>query len=1273
MEEKRHYKLYKSGKNWVVASIAAITVLSGSGLASTALNVHAATPVATAKSNINFAGLKAQLVWSNAKASNASIYSSATGKTLVAKLQADIKTANGYINNPKSATQAKVTAITTALRNDGVNLNNEVANILNGQLFWSNKKVASDYVTAQGKTLFAQLQTQLATANSYVKNPSLATPANVMAITSALHQTGLDLYASKVTDLKAQLVWSNAKKAADYTTEAGKKAFATLTADIKIANGYVADPEFATPAEIATITDKLHQDGLDLIASNKAGDATQLNKDITTAAALVSTDYTKDSFATFQTALTAAQKVAGDKTSTQEAIDAADKALTDAENALVNVTVDVTVLQGLINQAPTSNGTSTQHAYTSVSYATFATALATAKQIAADPKSTQSVINAEVTTFKAALGQALAGQSTVTTGLQTVTGADDSQLQVDLATANVKLANASTYTTDSVNDLRKAVIAANGLYDATTGKIAGGKTQANVDAADLELSTKINALKTNTPGVVTKDSLAADILSVSKTNNATGAAISLTNLDANGKPVYAATDFNAFKAVYDKAVSVNSDATATQSAVDTADSKLKDAINTLNSKAKLNGAVDLSQIKQDIASAKNTIALAGSFAGATANRTLDGTSHVYTQVSFDALTTALANISSPTSTNQVFTDTDDTIAKDGITAATVTAADTALTNAIKGLTPVAFGMVDKTQLQQLVNGTTQIIAKGNLDNLGQPLYTSASFAQVQVENATATTLLSTVGATQAQIDAEYATLNAIVNGGKVGQTTYAGLQAANTPATTDVTALTALVADSSAVAKAYNAGKNDGTALLNSVAVTFTDGSYSSFVTAVKAANADLQKNTTTANSVSQSVINADYNAVQNAYNALQVVTNKQLLNSTIASANAYKASDYSAAAFSTLTDLIAAANAVSANAQATQSQVNTATSALNDQLVAMTSSTTAASVDQVKQSTLASLTDDQINALKNAFTVNADKTAKFTSASKAAFDKAYSAMNSIVTLSASLQKTTSLATSVTLAQLTQATTNLVNAYNALVKLDANYSGVDDAQLKTIIASASAYNASDYTTTSFKALSDALTQANTDEANGITAKQVTDDSKALSDAIKGLVPANKIVLQNVILKAAAIANDGNDKNTPVAIAAAGSVTLPQAVNYNNDLAVALKTFKDSSATPAQISSAASNLQADINGLAGMTVTPKSQQPAPATNKSMTYVLAGGDEDAKLAATSYSGADQTTTVIAPKGYTFAKGTGYSLSDDKKTATVPVVDKATITFNIAKIAG
>lgn len=140
MEEKRHYKLYKSGKNWVVASIAAITVLSGSGLASTALNVHAATPVAAAQSNINFAGLKSQLNWSNQKVAGASIYTSANGMKLVAQLKSDIAIANGYIANPKATTQAKVTAITTALRNDGIALNNEVANILNGQLFWSNKK-----------------------------------------------------------------------------------------------------------------------------------------------------------------------------------------------------------------------------------------------------------------------------------------------------------------------------------------------------------------------------------------------------------------------------------------------------------------------------------------------------------------------------------------------------------------------------------------------------------------------------------------------------------------------------------------------------------------------------------------------------------------------------------------------------------------------------------------------------------------------------------------------------------------------------------------------------------------------------------------------------------------------------------------------------------------------------------------------------------------------------------------------------------------------------
>lgn len=1174
MEEKRHYKLYKSGKNWVVASIAAITVLSGSGLASTALNVHAATPVAAAKSNINFAGLKAQLVWSNAKASNASIYSSATGKTLVAKLQADIKTANGYIANPNSTTQAKVTSITTALKNDGVALNNEVANILNGQLFWSNKKVASDYVTTQGKALFAQLQTQLATANSYVKNPSLATPANVMAITSALHQTGLDLYASKVTDLKAQLVWSNAKKAADYTTEAGKKAFATLTADIKIANGYVADPEFATPAEIATITDKLHQDGLDLIASNAAGDATQLNKDITavTDAKYVESDYTKDSYAALQTALVAAQKVAADKASTKEAIDAADKALTDAQTALVANPVDATALQTLVNSAPAAQtgfkrGTDTIN-FTAVSYKQYQAELANAKAVLANTKATQSQVNAEVTAFKAALGQAI--DADATTGLQTYTGpVDASQFLLDLQTAKTTYytATAATQSTDSYVALLAVINKANSLVG-TDGKFVAsvaytpvGKTDAatagqdSADAADKDLTAVLKDL--GTQASTNKDALNQAITNVSNTLNDTNKPISMTNKDAKGNQVYTTTSFNAFMDAYNNAKTVAADVNAKQGIKDDSNkATIEGALNTLTASIKGLTPYDAStQLVSDINLALAKIALVGGDLTGKGNKTLGG-SHVYTQASFNALVTTLNTLKNSANTNRVLTGiTDYSVTSTNLvknpSAENIAAADKAVNDALNGLTRVAAGTLDKTELQNAINSVAQVVASNNQTSAGQIRFSQLDFNKLKADYTAAKALVSSM--TTSQVDIDNATT--ALYSDSLGKATL----------TNNKFELSAFTAASD---KASSLTEGD-----------YTKDSYAAVTKALATVKADKAiidgNDAAKIAALSQAQINTDTDALNVAINNLVGSADKSTLEKKIALAQSLNTSSFGAAAVANFNAALAQAVAVDKNPLAIADD--------KDSVKGITSATTALDKAITDLTSANTVSDAAVDAFGTAKTTHdaGNTPVKYSTTSWTAFDKAYAKVVADFNGTTTITNTTKTIATVSSATAMADIAALTTAANNLVSVVAGVT--DTAQLQADINQASQYKASDYTKESFakfstalKAAQDALTAFNTNGADIPAGTQAN-----LENEMNNLVGIGKAQLQTALLATKSIAGGNHialSSDTPVA------KDVFTVNTYNNALDQANTVLENSSATQDQITQATTDLKNAITAV-----------------------------------------------------------------------------------------
>lgn len=1102
MEEKRHYKLYKSGKNWVVASIAAITVLSGSGLASTALNVHADTaPVATAKSNINFAGLKAQLNWSNQKVAGASIYTSANGMKLVAQLKSDIAIANGYIANPNSTTQAKVTAITTALRNDGIALNNEVANILNGQLFWSNKKVASDYVTAQGKALFAQFQTALATAKSYVANPSLATPANVVAISAKLHQLGLDLYASKVTDLKAQLVWSNAKKAADYTTDAGKKAFTQLTADIEIANGYVAQPEFATPAQIQTITDKLHQDGLDLIASQATVSFDQLNKDITAFSALKAADYTAESFAPFQTALTAAQKVAADKTSTQAVIDAADKALTAAQGKLVKATVatDLSALQGAIAAAPSalknSNG---YNLYTATSFATYLPVLQAAKAVAADKTSTQDAVDTATANLQAAI-KTLASIDQSSTSVP-----DDSQLATDVnsAVATQLLSNNNangTYTAASYQALVNALAGAKALY--TSGAITSGTTQTAIDNADAKVKAAAKALTPATVGQVDKSLLQQAINNVK------------SNIDANGNHISTAASYQPILTALNAATKVLNDPKATKDQVTAQVTAVNNAVTNTKLTPATAGQVDDSQLQTDLTSDAVT-----------------KPSNLDTWASLQAVVKAFAKAQALYTTDKDGNAT--TTLKEGVKQADVDGADLSLQAAIASLTTI--DGIDLSQLQNLVTSNLALLSLNNIKPNGDHNKQALLVSNLQAAFKTATNILNgTTKADQSEVNGAVSALQGAISA-------VTGTNGNVDAETTDVTLLNNVLS---------NVPTNNTTDNVT----PYTSDSYKAVNDAVTAAKKLLTTDSTPAalDTTTQVMVDQAITAITNAENGL--VSDHTQLNADIARAmqvsnlNADGSHKYTANSFALLTKAISDAQKLAANAD--QATVNAADKAITDvKLVAQSSTGNDFTGVQAAITDATSAYNNGVNgsASQHTYTTTsfAAFTAAYTAAGKAATTKGITqttidqlaaalvtAKAALVSVATGATDSSQLATLIASSSALQAsdytrysfgklvsalqTAQALSSTSTQAQIDAAYKALNDANTGLVSVNKAGLQADillgqsytgNYTLASWVALQNALQTANGVLNNATaTADQIASADSALATAIAGMV------------------------------------------------------------------------------------------------------------------------------------------------------------------------
>lgn len=120
--------------------------------------------------------------------------------------------------------------------------------------------------------------------------------------------------------------------------------------------------------------------------------ALQTAVDTVNAAGYVESNYTAESWAAFQTALTAANDVLANENATQDDVVAAKNALDNAVAALkapAAPTVDKTKLEEAIAAAPTEQGT-----YTAESWEAYQTALKNAKGVFADVTATQDKVNA---------------------------------------------------------------------------------------------------------------------------------------------------------------------------------------------------------------------------------------------------------------------------------------------------------------------------------------------------------------------------------------------------------------------------------------------------------------------------------------------------------------------------------------------------------------------------------------------------------------------------------------------------------------------------------------------------------------------------------------------------------------------------------------------------------------------------------------------------------------------------------------------------------------
>lgn len=501
MEEKRHYKLYKSGKNWVVAAVAAFTVLSGSGLASTALNVHAATPrvSATAKAARQAASdnLYKQIRWAQAyKASN---YTASSFAALQNALNAGLK----IFRNQNGKTTAQLNAATAAMHNAALKLvaapvTPAAANVaaLQTQLGWSTKYMQGANDDA---ALFTTLKADIATAQGYVADPSKASQSAVDSIAAALKKDGqaiLDARANAANQTAAtsadfqalefalSLVSSQNPQQANFTP-ATWTPFAAALATAQKLDGQKAATPAPAQKDVQAATSSLLSTLKALVSST--GNNAQLAAAITTAQALNQADYTPASWDNLQAAVKQAQTINyATVNPTAQQISAALGGLSATTGALVKVQGSTTAL---------NKEYITDKALKSTDYVDFsavATALTTALNVlngvSADGNTATTYSQNDINNALTALQNAVKGLK-----VAAVPSADNTALQNAITNATGSDVQASTnYTTDSWTAYATALATAKSLVNNSTAlpsAVESAKTALNTAYAGLKLLT----------------------------------------------------------------------------------------------------------------------------------------------------------------------------------------------------------------------------------------------------------------------------------------------------------------------------------------------------------------------------------------------------------------------------------------------------------------------------------------------------------------------------------------------------------------------------------------------------------------------------------------------------------------------------------------------------------------------------------------------------------------------------------------------------------------
>ncbi|MFS0819339.1 S-layer homology domain-containing protein [Lysinibacillus sp. 1P01SD] len=267
--------------------------------------------------------------------------------------------------------------------------------------------------------------------------------------------------------LQAKINEAEGLTASDYTAETWAAYQEQLTAAQNVLNDPNATQEEVNQA-LADLT----------IAQEALQKVTGVNKEllqskVDEATGLLETDYTPETWANYQSKLTAAQNVLDDPDATQEEVDQALADLTIAYKALEKVSgVNKAPLQAKVEEA----GGLTASDYTPETWAAYQEQLAAAQNVLDDPNATQEEVN-----------QALADLTVAQEALQKVTGVNKEPLQskVDEATGLLE----TDYTPETWANYQSKLTAAQHVLDDPDA------TQEELDQALANLTVAQEALQ----------------------------------------------------------------------------------------------------------------------------------------------------------------------------------------------------------------------------------------------------------------------------------------------------------------------------------------------------------------------------------------------------------------------------------------------------------------------------------------------------------------------------------------------------------------------------------------------------------------------------------------------------------------------------------------------------------------------------------------------------------------------------------------------------------